>query len=119
MIIKTISYSQSKETLHGFGLKRWDKCGVEIEIQEESEVENAFTLAKQLVNEQLSQSVPAEEPIQNISDQRPTDTIEALKHDISTCKELKVLESYRLLVKNYPDLKSDFDKKLTELQNNQ
>ena len=117
MIIKTISYSQSKETLHGFGLKRWDKCGVEIEIEEESEVENAFTLAKQLVNEQLSQSAPDEEPIQNISDQRPTDTIEALKHDISTCKELKVLESYRLLVTKNPELQDVFNKKIVELQN--
>jgi len=116
MVIKTISYSQSKETLHGFGLKRWDKCGVEIEIEEESEVENACTLAKQLVNEQLSESAPAEEPIQKISEERPTDTIEALKHDISTCKELKVLESYRLLVTKNPDLKDVFDKRFAELQ---
>lgn len=114
MIIKTISYSQSKETLHGFGLKRWDKCGVEIEIEEESEVENAFALAKQLVNEQLSQPIPDEEPIR---ENQELDPIEEYKKIISECTKLSVLRYYTGIVEKNPDLKDVFDKKMAELQN--
>ena len=40
MTIKTVTYSQSKETMYGYGLKRWDKAGVEIELTESDNPEN-------------------------------------------------------------------------------
>lgn len=127
MIIKTISYSESvsTETYYAPGLKKWNKKGasVELELKEDDDPDNAYELARQFILEKLSQNespketFPFEEPIQNISEERSTDTIEALKHDISTCKELKVLESYRLLVTKNPELQDVFNKKIVELQN--
>lgn len=41
---------------------------------------------------------------------------EALAHDINSCIDIKVLESYKLLVKNSPDLQEVYEKKLAELK---
>lgn len=45
-------------------------------------------------------------------------TIDALIQDINSCKEIKVLESYRLIVKKYPELEDAYNLKLKSLQEN-
>ena len=56
MNIKSISYTQSKESYYSNGLKRWDKAGIEIELEPKDSIDNAFDLAKQIVSEQLKQT---------------------------------------------------------------
>ena len=45
----------------------------------------------------------------------PLNKTEELIRDINSCKELKVLQSYRLIVKNNPQLKEAYEIKLIEL----
>ncbi len=50
---KTISYSESKESIDSIGLKSWRKAGVEIEIEDGDSPEGGFDKAKMIVYEAL------------------------------------------------------------------
>jgi hypothetical protein len=52
---------------------------------------------------------------EEITVQRPTDAKTALKQDMMSCQEVKVLESYRLLAKSDPELQLAYDQKMKEL----
>ncbi len=56
---KTISYSESKESVDSIGLKSWRKAGVEIELDGDGydDVKQAFGEAKRIVDDALSSSV--------------------------------------------------------------
>ncbi len=85
MTIKTVTYSQSKETMYGYGLKRWDKAGVEIELTESDNPENAFSMAKQLVDEQLSKIIHQEDEMKgtHVRDVLSEDQEEKIKQEYS------------------------------------
>ncbi len=51
---KTISYSESKESVNEIGLKSWRKAGVEIELDDTDDVKFAYEKAKTMVNDTLS-----------------------------------------------------------------
>lgn len=58
MRIKTVTFSQSIETVYGYGLKKWTKAASEIEFDEEKDnPDNAYALAKQLVKEQIAKEL--------------------------------------------------------------
>ena len=118
MTIKTVTYSQSKETMYGYGLKRWDKAGVEIELTESDNPENAFSMAKQLVDEQLSKIIHQKDEMKGTQVRDVLSYINkphSLIDDIRSCKELTVLESYRIIVKNKPELQQAYDETFKKL----
>ena len=123
MKISQISYSQSKETMYGIGLKRWDKCAVEIQIEENDNPENAFQMAKQLVNEQIEKSIAMDDECRGVKvrDISPEESrlsaTQSIINDINTCKEVKVLESYRLIAKSNHEIQTAYDNKLKLLNN--
>lgn len=55
---------------------------------------------------------------QEIQLERPSDVKTALIQDIMSCNEVKVLESYKLLVKSQPELQAAYDKRMEELTQN-
>ena len=85
MTIKTVTYSQSKETMYGYGLKRWDKASVEIELTESDNPENAFSMAKQLVDEQLSKIIHQKDEMKGtqVRDVLSEDQEEKIKQEYS------------------------------------
>lgn len=91
MKITSINYSQSKETIYGYGLKRWDKAGVEIELENGEQPDKAFELAKQLVNEQLDITINQvePEPPKEIQVKKVTDEIQAILDGIYACTEIE------------------------------
>jgi hypothetical protein len=56
-------------------------------------------------------AVPTEKPVE-----RPKDQIGGIMHDIGTCQDLKVLDTYAFFVKNRPELQEAYNKKLAELK---
>lgn len=113
MNITTISYSQSKESINPYGLKRWDKCGIEIELSDTDKVENAFELAKGIVNEQLLQHQEQSE----INADSTLDTVDGIIVELMVVKDLKTLETYRHVVCNNERLKAAYDLKHKQLSN--
>ena len=120
MKVKVCSYSRSIETMYGYGLKRWDKAGCEIELESGDSSENAFSMAVQLVNEQLDKAMPDESmrgtKVVTVSE-RPTDTKEALIFDINNCTDVKILSTYEFLSRKYPEIQSAYETKLKQLTN--
>lgn len=125
MNIKTVSYSQSKETMYGYGLKRWDKAGCEIELESGDSPENAFSMAVQLVNEQLDKAMPHEDEMRgtHIRDVTPEFGVLSLKEqlisDMKQCTSLKTLKLYEPQAIKDADFKLVYDKKLLELSQKQ
>jgi uncharacterized cupredoxin-like copper-binding protein len=115
MNITTVSYAK----LFPLGAFINEKIGVEISISEGEDARFALSEAKKLVHEfHFEQN-------KELYEMKGTTvtTIEpelvgelAIINDIKSCKELKVLESYRLIVKNNPELQEAYDNKLKELQ---
>ncbi len=54
---KSISYSESKESVDAIGLKSWRKAGVEIELDDGERIAGAFDSAKSIVADALRNDV--------------------------------------------------------------
>ena len=123
MRIKTVTFSQSIETVYGYGLKKWTKASSEIEFEEATESpDNAYALAKQLVKEQIAKELSEHTEQMGVQEKiitahRPKDTKEALIYDISSCTDLKVLETYKFLSSKYPEIEQAYIQKHKELYN--
>jgi hypothetical protein len=110
-----------------------ERIGVEIDLEESDDPNQAFQLAKEMTEDFHKQANPHLEgtTIANVSGIQPerfdetqeiqagrsTDAKTALIQDIMSCKEVKVLESYKLLVKSQPELQVAYDKRMEELLN--
>ncbi len=59
MKLKTITYSESRETVDARGLKNWKKFGVEIEVEGYESPEDAKGIAKGYVDKWHKESNPS------------------------------------------------------------
>lgn len=133
MTIKTITFQQTFPT----GQFQNQKLGVEIGIDEidymptpnpdgtktlyskQDVAERTFMIAKKIVNETFEKLNPGivwegekeQLPVIKTEERR----IGLLISDISGCNDLKVLETYKLLVKGKPELQAAYDLRLQEL----
>jgi hypothetical protein len=138
MTIRTIHYSESRESAVGY-LKQWKKFGAEAELSERESPEEAMETLRALIGKKLDEAVAPQMEYGTSYDNgigedgllkelpsitqwaKPKtpdpkqDRVQQLIQDIGTCKDLKVLESYRLMVKANPDLQTAYDNKLQEL----
>lgn len=117
---KLITYSESYEFIE-YGLHRWKKIGIESDLEDgddpiqchitqvkKVEAMKATSIAE-LESMRGTHTVDIGQPQEQIS---PTETI---IRDINSCNEVKVLETYRFIVKNTPELEQVYEEKLKEL----
>lgn len=131
MIIKTISYSESRESVDHIGLKSWKKLGMEAEIEEGDILATSVAVLKEYVkgmilDEEEVQAAfngrgweqpPTMYPPQVLYNQSPTNAepkIGITTEDINSCLEKKVLESYKYIIKGKPELESAYLEKMKE-----
>lgn len=80
---KTITYSESVESVNSIGLKRWTKIGVEGEIEENENFVDASNSAKNLVQQALhGNRQPPEQSSSNVSTSLPEINREAERLEI-------------------------------------
>lgn len=113
MIVKTISYSQSKESVSSNGLKRWDKVGVEVEINEKDffdgeapqikVAEEAFQFAKKVVEDSLN-SLQEKNESPNEKQQPPSEINLAYERIQIKIENAKTKEE---LIKIFPSVPSE------------
>ena len=129
MTIKTIQYSQSRETYTGIGLKQWNKCGFEAEIEPgENPLEQLDELKKIATKfHENPTQVTIAEALQGVLpevqvDKTPKEArIEVLIEEIEKEMVLRKpdgtggLLSWEKLANSNPSLKPAFDKRLKEL----
>lgn len=90
-------------------------------IGENEDVQNAYNelhkMAEELHYSQNAEMYDQRGTQERIINEPPATGIQAIINDIGTCKDIKVLESYRLIVKNNPELQETYNHKLNQLQN--
>lgn len=126
MKVKTVSYSKSVESTSTFGLKRWDKVGVDIELDEGDRQEDAFAVAKKYVDECLSGVNPGADIHINpeyahtlntpppIIDRKAIEELEIAIDNSQDVAELKGLFD-RVQALNNKEVRDFYNKKMSEL----
>ncbi len=103
-----------------------EKIGVDYLLNEGDDPKAALEAAKKLCQEFHEENnkglyiAPAQEwdNLPEVQGKRqPINKIEAMKADIATCTEIKVLESYNLIVKKNPELQETYDLTLKKIEN--
>lgn len=120
MRFKTVSYLQT------FPLGQFanEKISVEIELNEGDDAREAGLIAKNFViefhkttNPQIYNNLFNDFEQLPVNEEKPQTVEERIIHGIKTCKELKVLETYQLLAKKYPNVLEEYNRKFNELCN--
>lgn len=103
-----------------------------LQQSEPEAVNQAYQYAKELVNNAFKAMNPESyyntgvisrdtylhtEAEQKQEDRPIRNTIDALKEDILSCKDIKTLESYKLMVKAKPDLEIVYNARMSQLLN--
>lgn len=122
MKFKSIKYTKEFKTI--MGTSEW--IGAKINLDDKDNPVDVLNEAKFLVekyhidsNQQLyiddvpSIYIPKEEVKDDFGSLA---LVASLINEINTCTKIKVLESYKFIVKSDPDLQDAYDKKLKELQ---
>ena len=114
MEIKMVSYQE----IFNLGNYCSQRIGVEVSVNPGEDAKQALEVARNLVHEYHQQTAPEE--IQRgtvVRDLEPSLEEMPLIDQIRSCKELKVLESYKLIVRNDEELNNAYRTKLIELSN--
>lgn len=117
----------------GVGTFESEKLGVEIEILEGESPKDALDAAKQLVEEQHKENnksrynaVIVEENFTKLSEDFVGDLStlkpipppkQTISEQIASCTDIKILESYKLIVKKNPELQKVYDETMDKLTN--
>lgn len=116
MKVNTISYQKA----FVIGPYLQHRIGVEIQLEEGEKPETVLSIAKGIVDSWHKEQYPVELPGQQGPMQESHvdrgNYKEAMEADIKSCTDLKVLETYKLLVRNNDYLQSVYEKKLAELK---
>lgn len=123
MKLTKITRSKSYEMVNGFGLKSWDKFGLEADM---SENENPIELYKELdaIIEQAHKEsyqtisfVADNPPVPEVQVKKQPSVIDNMILAITTCTEVKVLETFRKLAKSNEAFQKAFDETMIKLTN--
>ena len=127
MTITTISYSQSKETVYSFGLKKWNKVGIDIAIDEKDDTQKVFEFAKETVENWLKEDVQQpvaqmDEPVVQVDNPKEPKLTkeERQKKALTDCTTIDGddgLKSFALLVSKNSHLQETYDNHFKKLQN--
>lgn len=115
------------EQLYPTGQYANQRLGIEIAIDEfeamkDENIANAYSYAKNLVNDAFKSLNPelSTPSITDYNTGQPAEIqvekrIGLLTDDILNCQDLKILESYKLIVRAKPELQAAYDQRLKEL----
>jgi hypothetical protein len=128
MKVTTISYSKTFPRAQ-YGIN--DRIGIEVEVGEDSP-EDSFAYAKELVEKFNNEIVANQPPVQVSEDAEyrgvteriitPAairNRVDEIARDIDTCTSIKVLETYRFIMKTDPQLTAAYELKMKQLTENQ
>ena len=105
--------------VNGFGLKSWDKFGIEGDLSENENPLEAYKELGKIIDETFKESYPnaipqalSEPPEKQVD--KPTDKIKPLIEELEECTTYADIQSFRFTVKNEEE-KTVYERKLTEL----
>lgn len=90
MVITKITYGESYEAVNSYGLKSWNKLGVEIEMEAGESADEAYQTAHQFIKEKLSKQMEEEPVIQKRQEPKnENQKIAQYVSDLLLCRELE------------------------------
>lgn len=90
MVITKITYGESYEAVNSYGLKSWNKLGVEIEMEAGESADEAYQTAHQFIKEKLSKQMEEEPVIQKRQEPKnENQKIAQYVSDLLLCGELE------------------------------
>jgi len=104
--ISTVSYQKT----FNLGMYQSERIHVELTLNEGENATEALDTARNLVEEYHRKTTPVE-PYEMMGT-KVTEVVDkpaSIIDDIMSCKELNVLESYKLIVRNKPELQTAYD----------
>jgi hypothetical protein len=107
MKVKDIFFSETFPLSNG----HYQKIGATVEIEGDDDPKKALYTAKQLITNFFYESNKAAEK----KEQTVDDVKRDLKTDIQSCTTLKVLESYRMIVRNNPEMQEIYNQQKEKL----
>ena len=111
---KTVGYSQT----YPIGLSgQFQKIWVEFELDETDDPRTELYRCRKIVNDFFHESNKAAEKQLSPVKEEPQSQEAKIIADIYTVKDLKVLESYKIIAKKYPAIQAAYDQKQKELTN--
>lgn len=121
MTITTISYSQSKETVYSFGLKKWVKTGIDIAIDEKDDTQKVFEFAKETVENWLKEDVQQpvaqmDEQVVQLDNNKPKSEAQAILDEIEKCLTPDELKGFWLVCKSNLTLSAAYKLKEKQLK---
>jgi hypothetical protein len=96
-----------------------EKIGVELTLNEGEDAKEALDTARLLVEEYHKENNKELEEMrgtQVVTIDEKLSPDEQIIRDINSCSDLKILESYRLIVKKNPQFQETYNLKLNQLQ---
>lgn len=94
-----------------------EKIGLEAQLDEGDDPDTCLQQLKGMVNGMgtvMEAALMQQQDTVRI-EPRQSGTVGAIINDMNSCKEKKVLETYRIIAKRSPELQAAYDKKMSEL----
>ncbi len=123
MQFKTITVSESIETFHALGLRKWRKIEASIELNNGDSEDEAYLKASEKVLQWHKQSGAVVEinyealkevPIIQLSPKEKT--VESMKNDILNAKDMVDLFTFKKIANSDDELKEAYQTRLKQLQ---
>jgi hypothetical protein len=125
MKVSIISYSKTFPRAQ-YGIN--DRIGIEVEREDGDTPEDCFAYAKELV-EKFNSDIVANQPPAQVSEETEyrgmtekiitpaaiENRVDEIAKDIGTCTSIKVLETYRFIMKTDPKLETAYNLKMSQL----
>lgn len=112
MILTKISRSKSFEMVNGYGLKKWEKFGIEADLEKNEDPIEGYKQLDLIIDQAYKDSYKPEPP-KEIQVDKPTDKIQGWIQVIELTQNVPALERFK------PQVDKANDKKLTEAYNKQ
>lgn len=105
--------------VNGYGLKSWEKFQLEGDLAEQENPLEAYVELGKIIDEAFKEAHPkvVEQP-KEIQVSKPTPESNMITA-ITTCTEVKVLETFRKLAASKPEFQQAFDETMIKLTNKQ
>lgn len=115
MELKKISRSKSFEMVNGYGLKRWEKFGIEADLENNEDPIEGYKQLDLIIDQAYKDSYKPE-PLKEIQVSKPTPEYSMIAA-INLCTTIEVLKTFEKLAKSKPEFQTAYNNRLNQLAN--
>ena len=116
MVLTKISRSKSFEMVNGYGLKKWEKFGLEADLNENEDPIEGYKQLDLIIDQAYKDSYKPEPPKEIQVDKKPTPESNMITA-ITTCTTIEVLKTFEKLAKSKSEFMEAYMETMGKLTN--